>query len=311
MRRQINLPYPDTYSYISSPNGKSVLRWSPNAIEYFASITSGTYVTLFQPTKNEVINSLAWSPDSRTIAFTTTFSAVDSSGLGQIIQTKIYDLNLTRPARLILTTSNLFAFKITTFPTTDQVGLVQDSLGVWSHLRLLNLTTATYNSDYSFTDNEGLLARLRGQIYGPYTYYLTPTQLLKLDLNTTKTEALFTLDKRCPGSPDSNAALVDLSISPSGTKIVFSSSLVACPKTSLKAASTSATSLSDYKNAVYLFDTTAKALVGQTGERSARRPPSSRAPGRCERRRSTESAPARRSRSSARDRPRRAVRRER
>lgn len=230
--RVLAIGYPDTYTFLTSPDGHWLLRWNEKTIERAAAATPQNFTSIYNlDAKEQKLTSVVWQADGAAIAISTT--QIDRQAITNTYHNRIVILPLlTFQPITVYDAASDFSLELFTFPTATAMYYVKNYTGIRRDLSRYNPQSKAVEKQFTSFNQDNLLDALQFSADMHFAYKVTETQVIRYDLATLEQSVVYTTDRHCEvGEPNSNS-IISASIAPSGDKLLVTESLTPCPRQS-------------------------------------------------------------------------------
>jgi hypothetical protein len=219
-RRNLAIGFPDSYTFLSSPNGQWLIRYNDQKVEQAPSNNPTHFSSLYQlPSAQLRVTSAIFSADSNLLALDITQnsqSPADSQQpyyTNQLLTIPVTSNSAKRTATSIINTDKLFRYKLVGFPDNKTVWYMEDREGRLSNLSQLTILPAQATKVLSVYNSQLTTMQFTSDMH--YAYSLSSTYITQSDLTNQQAHIIYSLDTSCPKTTQSNAStLSGLTISP-------------------------------------------------------------------------------------------------
>ncbi len=224
--RFLNIGFPDKYTFLTSPNGKFLLRWNETDLEIAEAATPAKFISLYKPQGSQImIRQAVWSTDSSRLALSYTKAPVDTSKFASVVT--IIDLAKGESTTVIQTEVD-FVYGLKALVDNERLYYVQDRNGLVSNLTEFNTTDKKVSREIPAFNSNGLLAKLSFDRAMSWGYMFENNVVVRHNIATFEKETLYTLDRSCRNGQTNNSAVTSLSVSPTSDQLLFTTVPQAC-----------------------------------------------------------------------------------
>lgn len=225
--RFVNVGFPDRYSFATSPNGKSLIRWSEEAIDIASAAKPATFQPLFKPQGSQItIRRATWSTDSSRVAISYTKAPVDTKKFANVVV--IVEVP-TGNSAVLLEDETDFVYDLLALVDNTRLFYRQDRNGLYSNLTEYDVVDKKVSRDLAGFNSGGLLSKLTFNQKMDWGYTFQDNQVLRYNMTTFDKQVVWSIDRTCKNSKQpNNSSVTSLSVSPNSDLVLFTVVPEAC-----------------------------------------------------------------------------------
>lgn len=231
-RRNVDIGFPGNYNYLTSPDGRWLLRFDEKQIERAASNEPANFSLLYKFPKDTLrATSLQFSADSSKLAVVLTQNSRSDGSQSYYTNILVILPNSEKigDPKEIFNSDKPFRYRLVGFPAANTLWYVEDREGQESNLTKLNLENNSTAAPMTRYNQSNLLAEMQFDRWMSNGYAQRDRSIIRYNLQNGAETIVYELDNSCPKSRDhSDSKVTGFTLAPEASDILISLALKPC-----------------------------------------------------------------------------------
>lgn len=227
-RRNINIGFPGTYQFATSPDGRWLLRYNDRQLEKAPSNRPTSFTAIYTyPESDFRLTSLIFSSDSKFIALSLSKPSL-ITGKQFTSQLAILDVNNPKQIASILRTETSFRYQLVGY-AHQQLWYVENQDGRLNNLTSIDLASKQTGQPFVIFNQNNQLSKIQFSADMEYAYTATDTYINQYQLATKIAKAIYTVNNPCQRQNQAiGNSISGISAAPSTAQLVVSVKAISC-----------------------------------------------------------------------------------
>jgi hypothetical protein len=230
-RRNVDIGFPGSYQFLTSPDGRWLLRYNDHQLDRAQSDNPTKFTTIYKwPNQQSRLTSIIFATDSSQIALDLTQNSRAVAGQPYYTNALTIISNTAQPqATVLFNTDKPFRYQLVGFNAKQQIWYIENRDGRLSNLTRLNLNTGKSDAPLTSFNQNGLLDQLQFNRDVTYAYAVSDTYVTEYAVASQQSRVIYSFDNSCPQKGKTNgSAISGFTVAPTAPQLLVAINLQTC-----------------------------------------------------------------------------------